>query len=354
VRLSALTSAGILDLGEYLAAKANVIRQQQRQGNEAPIIVQMTNIDKQTDWNDLGEAKTQFLDRHSVDCFPNAISAFKLETNGETMRYFYICAQGITWGPAVGVVTAENDGGGGRMEYLDRHNAECPQGTAMAQFKMNSKNDAEKISYSYNCIAPAVETKMACYDKSTSPTSADGFGFKTLYLDRQIVKCDDNQVLQRFHMVANMPGNSLLYEYRCCNVQELMVTIACEAGKYSTGSGPGKYSVVNGSSSNTTCLMCPAGKYVETSGNDELADCIACGPGKYSVVNGSSSGTMCVGCPVGKYVATFGNDELADCIACAPGKYSLVNGSSSNTTCVGCPAGKYVETSGNDELADCM
>ncbi len=36
----------------------------------------------------------------------------------------------------------------------------------------------------------------------------------------------------------------------------------------------GKYSVVNGSSSVTTCVECPAGKYVETSGNDELADCI--------------------------------------------------------------------------------
>ena len=217
-KLSALRSDGILDLGEYLAAKAKVLGQQ-LQGNEAPIIVGMTNIEKQTDWNDLGGSKTQFLDRHSVDCFPSAVSAFKLERNGEKMRYFYDCAQGITWGPAVGVVTAENDGGGGKLEYLDRHNVECPQGTVIAQFKMNSKNDAHKISYSYNCIAPAVETKMACYDKSTSPTSADGFGFKTHYLDRQLVKCDDNQVMQRFHMVSNMAGNSLLYEYRCCNVQ---------------------------------------------------------------------------------------------------------------------------------------
>ena len=189
-------------------------------------VVRMANIEKQTAFNDLGGSKSQFLDRHNVVCLPNAISGFKLERNEEQMRYIYNCAQGVTWEPVVDAVTgsfvsstAENDGGGGRMEYLDRHNVECPAGTAIAQFKLNSKNDANQISYSYNCIAPAVQNKMVCHDKSTSPTIADGFGFKTEYLDRQLVKCEDNQVMQRFQMVSNWPGNSLLYEYRCCNVQ---------------------------------------------------------------------------------------------------------------------------------------
>ncbi len=189
-------------------------------------VVRMANIEKQTAFNDLGGSKSQFLDRHNVVCLPNAISGFKLERNEEQMRYIYNCAQGVTWEPVVDAVTgsfvsstAENDGGGGRMEYLDRHNVECPAGTAIAQFKLNSKNDANQISYSYNCIAPAVQNKMVCHDKSTSPTIADGFGFKTEYLDRQLVKCEDNQVMQRFQMVSNMAANSLLYEYRCCNVQ---------------------------------------------------------------------------------------------------------------------------------------
>jgi hypothetical protein len=189
-------------------------------------VVRMANIEKQTAFNDLGGSKSQFLDRHNVVCLPNAISGFKLERNEEQMRYFYNCSQGVTWEPVVDAVTgsfvsstAENDGGGGRMEYLDRHNVECPAGTAIAQFKLNSKNDANQISYSYNCIAPVVQNKMVCYDKSTLPTSADGFGFKTEYLDRQLVKCEDNQVMQRFQMVSNMAANSLLYEYRCCNVQ---------------------------------------------------------------------------------------------------------------------------------------
>jgi hypothetical protein len=216
-RSAALRSDGILDLGEYLAAKAKVVGQQ-LQGSEAQSIMTMTNNEKQTAWNDSGGSKTQFIDRHNVDCLPNAISAFKLERKGQQMRYLYTCAQGL-FGPAVGAGTAENEGGGGRMEYLDRHNVECPANMAIAQFKLNSKNDGNTISYSYNCIAPAGENKMTCYDKITSPTSADGFGFKTEYLDRQLVKCDDNRVMQRFHMVSNMAGNSILYEYRCCTVQ---------------------------------------------------------------------------------------------------------------------------------------
>jgi hypothetical protein len=100
----------------------------------------MTNNEKQTAWNDSGGSKTQFIDRHNVDCLPNAISAFKLERKGEQMRYLYTCAQGL-FGPAVGAGTAENEGGGGRMEYLDRHNVECPANMAIAQFKLNSKND---------------------------------------------------------------------------------------------------------------------------------------------------------------------------------------------------------------------
>ena len=104
------------------------------------------------------------------------------------------------------------------MEFLDRHNVQCPAGSAIAQFKLNAKDNGNRISYSYNCIKPAIENKMTCYDKSTSPSIANGFGFNTEYLDRQNVKCGDNEVMQRFRMASNMAANSLLYEYKCCAV----------------------------------------------------------------------------------------------------------------------------------------
>jgi hypothetical protein len=184
-------------------------------------LVLMTNLPKQTVWADLGGSRIQFLDRHSVDCLPNAMSAFKLEKNGGNIRYIYTCSQGdqgVTWSPAVPADTPENDGAGGRMEFLDRHNVQCPAGSAIAQFKLNAKDNGNRISYSYNCITPAIENKMTCYDKSTSPSSANGFGFNTEYLDRQNVKCGDNEVMQRFRMASNMAANSLLYEYKCCAV----------------------------------------------------------------------------------------------------------------------------------------
>jgi hypothetical protein len=185
-------------------------------------LVRITNLPKQTVWNYLGVSRSQFLDRHSVDCLPNAMSAFKLERNGGNMRYIYTCSegdQGVTWSPAVGADTPESHGAGGRMEFLDRHNVECPAGSVIAQFKLNAKDNGNRISYSYNCITPAIENKMTCYDKSTSPSSANGFGFNTEYLDRQNVKCGDNEVMQRFRMASNMAANSLLYEYKCCTVE---------------------------------------------------------------------------------------------------------------------------------------
>jgi hypothetical protein len=109
---------------------------------------------------------------------------------------------------------------------------------AIAQFKLNSKNDGNTISYSYSCIPPAAENTMTCYDKSTVGTSADGFGFKTEYLDRQLVKCDDNRVMQRFHMVSNMAGNSIQYEYRCCNVQLAPAAAPGAVGQVPAGSTP--------------------------------------------------------------------------------------------------------------------
>jgi len=121
----------------------------------------------------------------------------------------------------------------------------------------------------------------------------------------------------------------------------------CASGKYKTAPGPaacstacepGKFSVQLGSSSNTTCLMCPAGKYVETSGNDKLADCVPCEAGKYSVVNGSSSRTTCGRCPPGKYVETTGNNR---CIDCGAGKYSGAVGATGDAACSNCAAGTY-------------
>ncbi len=135
---------------------------------------------------------------------------------------------------------------------------------------------------------------------------------------------------------------------------------ACKPGAFKSASGSsacdmcpqGKYSVVNGSSSNTTCLDCPPGTYLETMGNDELSDCMACAAGKYSVIHGSPSNTTCLDCPPGTYLETRGNDALSDCLACAAGKYSVINGSSSNASCLNCPPGTYLQTIGNDALSD--
>jgi hypothetical protein len=135
----------------------------------------------------------------------------------------------------------------------------------------------------------------------------------------------------------------------------------------------GKNSVINDSSSNTKYLDCPPGTYLEAMDNDAESDCTECDAGKYSVINGASSDTKYLDCPPGTYLDTIGNDALFDCMACDSGKYSVIYCSSSNTTCLNCAAGKYsvmngsssvttclncppgtAETESNDALSDCM
>jgi len=56
------------------------------------------------------------------------------------MRYIYTSSEGgqvVTWSPAVGADTPESRGAGGRMEFFDRHNVECPAGSVIVQFKLN-------------------------------------------------------------------------------------------------------------------------------------------------------------------------------------------------------------------------
>jgi hypothetical protein len=88
-----------------------------------------------------------------------------------------------------------------------------------------------------------------------------------------------------------------------------------------------------------TLLHISTGKYLDTPGNDEEADCVSCGTGKYSTATGATENMMCQQCPGGKHLPTTGNDSEDDCVACAKGKYTPSHGMS---VCTDCMTGKIL------------
>lgn len=87
-----------------------------------------------------------------------------------------------------------------------------------------------------------------------------------------------------------------------------------------------------GTSTVTSCTMCPAGSFSPTTGS---ANCSNCSAGSFSSSPGSSS---CTPCPAGTYSTAVGASSSSTCNnACAAGTYSLAGSS----TCTSCPAGGY-------------
>ena len=129
----------------------------------------------------------------------------------------------------------------------------------------------------------------------------------------------------------------------------------CAMGRYKANTG---YSA-------TGCDDCESGKYLDTSGNDEESDCLACPV--YSGNNPAASTAQsdctcdfgyhgpdagpCAICVAGRYKDVTGSGT---CINCVAGKYSSALGATHAGTCMDCEAGKYLQTPGNDDISDCV
>eukprot|EP00698_Gefionella_okellyi_P024136 TRINITY_DN8434_c0_g1_i1.p1 TRINITY_DN8434_c0_g1~~TRINITY_DN8434_c0_g1_i1.p1 ORF type:complete len:1227 (-),score=207.87 TRINITY_DN8434_c0_g1_i1:66-3644(-) len=158
----------------------------------------------------------------------------------------------------------------------------------------------------------------------------------------------------------------------------------CTAGSYCPAGvsvpvpcGPGNYNNVTGSSSSSSCLVCPAGFYCLSSTTSVPAVCpagnycpagslspVPCGAGTYISSNGTSSpacltclaGSFCASgtavptiCPTGYYCPA----GTAVPIACGIATYNSVTGRSSSDACLMCAAGAFCAASGTSVPTIC-
>jgi hypothetical protein len=175
-----------------------------------------------TGFNDEGGGNTIYLDRHNVNCGKNALKRFRLVRDGKgNFRYDYSCSVPIVSGGANIIdnavesttykSTVSNDSGGGNNIYLDRHYVGCDEGGFISQFKLDHMGIPGKYQYNYTCNK--TKKPLKCRAVLNPPT--DNGGGNAVYLDRQDVKCNDDEVINAFQLYRPSE-NTIAYSYRCC------------------------------------------------------------------------------------------------------------------------------------------
>jgi surface protein len=125
--------------------------------------------------------------------------------------------------------------------------------------------------------------------------------------------------------------------------------IDCTKGKYST-SGKGQTSI-------TVCNnSCTAGRYSTQSGLTSDNQCTACSKGQYSNEIGADK-NVCKICPAGQYVENTGNSQ---CKLCKPGRYLRIDQNdnsasdhSSEEKCLVCRENEYQPLEGQKSCQSC-
>lgn len=111
------------------------------------------------------------------------------------------------------------DYGQGRVHFLDRHNVECPAGSALNYVYFDAKPKDAKIGVDYRCIKDSSIT-TTCKDQFTPWGNFKSNEGSLQFLDLHNVECSDkNYVLQGFKLEAKEKENKMRFSYRCCMIK---------------------------------------------------------------------------------------------------------------------------------------
>merc|ERR1712032_1386624 len=176
---------------------------------------------KETSFTKSDDGHIYYMDRQKPDCQAgSAMSYFYLERNGvnrDQIRYDFTCLNSgninghvqdkhTNWGPV---------DGGHSVNYLDKHNVDCPKDTLIQSFRV--ERSGSKIRYSYKC-APA---KILCC-KSFTNNKTDMGNKSTFYLDRQPVgkRNSKNYAFKQFWLRSSYSPDRIWYQYEMCKVTD--------------------------------------------------------------------------------------------------------------------------------------
>jgi hypothetical protein len=159
-----------------------------------------------TDW------KTYTLEKHPVNCGQGVLNRLHLRTDDAVAQYEYSCAYGGNLGDPFNKETAWDAGGNGGNIFLDRQNVECDPGSVLTGVQLIKDPNSDNIKYKYTCVSTP---GLTCRNAQTPKFSDGGQNFR--YLERHDIKCNSDEVLQKFRL--GRPSDSeLSYNYTCCKV----------------------------------------------------------------------------------------------------------------------------------------
>ena len=183
---------------------------------------------------DRGHGYTENLDRHDINCGTDGINEFHYNTTAfgdpNLIRYDVKCLNipRSDGNSNTNHATGWEDDGRGNILYLNRLNVDCGENGFLTEFRFHKNDELNpapcppaccdkcRNQYKYQCghtdnlICRTAETKW-----QDSGTSTGNVG-RIDYLDRQDVKCDEDEVIQQFQLQGLNSWNEINYKYKCC------------------------------------------------------------------------------------------------------------------------------------------
>jgi hypothetical protein len=102
------------------------------------------------------------------------------------------------------------------------------------------------------------------------------------------------------------------------------------------------------------CIDCPAGRYLDATGEDDIWDCKPCPMGKYGATDGLQTSACTANCAIGRYRDKTGGILPQDCTYCPPGTWGQSTGLVTYKCTDFCPPGKYNSRVGKTSSVDCI
>jgi hypothetical protein len=158
----------------------------------------------------------QYLDRQGLHCGSNQVmQSFKMTRSGcsgTNQQYEYTCGAASIDGTSTvysGCEAIDNK----KVQYLERQRVKCGSGRAVVGFKMTREGcSGGDQQYKVTCAKLSDDTTTTT--KQSSCTQMDGEYLQ--YLDRQSVKCPDEEALSSFEVTrSGCSGKNMRYKYTC-------------------------------------------------------------------------------------------------------------------------------------------
>ena len=191
------------------------------------------NVDKMTNYS-INHWENIYMDRQTLDCEDRAMRGFQLQTKwncenddvckkqvdvnwvkpgSSGIRYKYSCSdkkEKVIFSKETSWVN--NPGLSKTFAYgqNDKLNVDCDKKPITYYKLVTDSNNNWRLKYDYKC---GNTTSNNCRSITTQESEASD---NPAYLDRQTVKCEDDEYLSQFKLISTGVGGTNKYQYTCC------------------------------------------------------------------------------------------------------------------------------------------